>query len=214
MMKAYNNANRAKDLLLQFQIYAKTLSKRGPTDITVYLENFAAKLMEIYYGYSFVNMNYASKNFAGIDLLNKQENHGIQFTIQDNSTDKIINSIKKSEDYSKITVFFFNTQSVNTIVRHAKKREEWNDNVEVISLYDIFSVIDQDPIKADLYKDLCELWINGNTQNYTDLVDEFNDETEKRIERNVRSKKYIPEIYIPEINLKKTCRVFADPCWA
>lgn len=214
MMKAYNNANRAKDLLLQFQIYAKTLSKRGPTDITVYLENFAAKLMEIYYGYSFVNMNYASKNFAGIDLLNKQENHGIQFTIQDNSTDKIINSIKKSEDYSKITVFFFNTQSVNTIVRHAKKREEWNDNVEVISLYDIFSVIDQDPIKADLYKDLCELWINGNTQNYTDLVDKFNDETEKRIERNVRSKKYIPEIYISEINLKKTCRVFADPCWA
>ena len=35
MMKAYNNSNRAKDLLLQFQIYAKTLSKRGPTDITV-----------------------------------------------------------------------------------------------------------------------------------------------------------------------------------
>ena len=103
---------------------------------------------------------------------------------------------------------------MNIIVTNAKEREEWRDNVEVISLYDIFSEIEQEPQKADLYKDLCELWINGNTQNYIDLVDKFNNETEKRIERNVRSKKYIPEIYIPEINLKKTCRVFADPCWA
>ena len=213
-MKAYDNATKAKDLLLQFQIYAKALSQRGPTDLSLYLENFAAKLMEIYYGYPFVNMNYVSKNNPGIDLLNKANDHGIQFTIQNNSSDKIINSIEKSNAYNKITIFFFNPVCVDVVVRHVKEKKKWKDNVEVISLCDIFSSIEQDATKASLYKDLCELWISGDTGNYTDLIAKINIEMEKRIEANVRSKKYIPDIYIPEISLKKACRTFADPSWA
>ena len=69
IMKAYTDATIAKDLLLQFQTYVKTISQRGPTDLTLYSENFAAVLLQIYYGYPFINMNYSEKNIAGIDLL-------------------------------------------------------------------------------------------------------------------------------------------------
>ena len=213
-MKPYVDATIAKDLLLQFQLYVKSISQRGPTDLTVYTENFTAKLMEPVYGYPFINMNYASKNIAGIDLLNIENNHGIQITIQDNSSGKIINSIKKSADYEKLTVFFFNPNNVDTVVRHVKENGEWKDNVEVISLFDVFSLIEQDATKARQCKELCTLWINGDTANYTDLIDRVNKQSKKRVEANIRSKKYIPGIYIPEAMLKSRCRYFADPYWA
>ena len=210
-MKAYTDATNAKDLLLQFQTYVKTISQRGPTDLTLYSENFAAKLLQIYYDYPFVNMNYAAKNIAGIDLLNKENNHGIQITVQDNSSEKVIKSIKKSKSYNKLTIFFFNSNKVDTIVKHVKEKGEWEDNVEVISLFDVFSLIEQDAAKATQIKELCDLWINGDEANYVDLIDRLNTEAEKRIESNRRSKKYIPDIYIPEISLKMHCRTFVDP---
>lgn len=213
-MKAYTDATTAKDLLLQFQTYVKTISQRGPTDLTLYSENFAAKLLEIYYGYPFLNMNYSSRNIAGIDLLNKENNHGIQITVQDNSAEKVINSIKKAKNYSKLTVFFFNPQKVDTIVKHVKEKGEWKNNVEVISLFDVFSLIEQDAAKATQINDLCALWINGDEANYVDPIDKLNAEAEKRVESNRRSKKYIPEIYIPEVSLKMHCRTFVDPRWA
>jgi len=213
-MKAYTDATNAKDLLLQFQTYVKTISQRGPTDLTLYAENFAAKLMEIYCGYPFINMNYSQKNVAGIDLLNKENNHGIQITIQDNSADKVINSIENSKNYSKLTVFFFNPNKVDTIVNHVKEKGKWKDEVEVISLFDVFSLIEQDAVKATQIKELCDLWINGNEANYVDLIDRLNVEAEKRVESNRRSKKYIPDIYIPEVSLKMNCRTFVDPGWA
>lgn len=213
-MKAYTDATKAKDLLLQFQTYVKTISQRGPTDLTFYSENFAAVLLEIYYGYSFINMNYSERNIAGIDLLNKENNHGIQITIQDNSADKVINSIENAKNYSKLTVFFFNPNKVDTIVKHVKEKGKWKDNVEVISLFDVFSLVEQDAAKATQIKELCDLWINGNEANYVDLIDRLNVEAEKRIESNRRSKKYIPDIYIPEVSLKMNCRTFVDPDWA
>jgi len=213
-MKAYTDATNAKDLLLQFQTYVKTISQRGPTDLTLYLENFAAVLLQIYYDYPFINMNYSERNIAGIDLLNKENNHGIQITIQDNSADKVIKSVDKAKNYSKLTVFFFNPNKVDTIVKHVKEKGKWKDNVEVISLFDVFSLIEQDAAKAAQIKELCDLWINGNEANYVDLIARLNAEAEKRIESNRRSKKYIPDIYIPEVSLKMNCRTFADPAWA
>ena len=213
-MKAYTDATNAKNLLMQFQTYVKTISQRGPTDLTLYSENFAAVLLEIYFGYPFINMNYSERNIAGIDLLNKENNHGIQITIQDNSAEKVIQSIKKAKNYNKLTVFFFSVNKVDTIVKHVKEKGEWKDNVEVISLFDVFSLVEQDASKAILIKELCELWINGEEANYVDLIDQLNSEAEKRIEGNRRSKKYIPDIYIPEVGLKMHCRSFADPYWA
>ena len=213
-MKACADAVKAKDLLLQFHTYVKTISQRGPTDLTLYSENFAAKLLEIYYDYPFVNMNYATKNVAGIDLLNKENNHGIQITIQDNNSEKVVSSIKKSKTYDKLTIFFFSLNSVDTVVKHVKEKGEWEDNVEVISLFDVFSLIEQDAAKAIQIKDLCDLWINGDEASYVDLIDKLNTEAEKRIVSNRRSKKYIPDIYIPEVSLKMHCRTFVDPYWA
>lgn len=213
-MKVYMDVTTAKDQLLQFQTYVKTISQKGPTDLTLYVENFAAKLFEIYYGYPFVNMNYASRNIAGIDLLNKENNHGIQITIQNNSSEKVIKSINKSRDYNKLTIFFFSSNKVDTIVKHVKEKGEWRDNVEVISLVDVFSLVEQDVVKATKIKELCELWIDGDKAKYVELIDVLNVEAEKRVESNRRSKKYIPNIYIPEISLKMHCRNFVDPCWA
>ena len=213
-MNSYDNSTVAKNLLLQLESYVKALSQRGPTDLTVYLENFATKLMEAYYGYSFVNMNYISKNIAGIDLLNKEENHGIQFTIENNNSRKVIDSIKNAKSYNKVTVFFFDHNSVKTIVNNIQKKGEWKDNLEVISLFDIFDMIETDAEKANKFREICNLWIDGNTTLYSDLTNKLNNETKKRIESNIRSKKYIPEIYIPENKLKKECRFFADPFWA
>ena len=213
-MKAYIDVAIVKDSLLLFQAYVKTASQRGPTDLTLYSENFAAKLMEIYYGYPFLNMNYSKKNIAGIDLLNKENNHGVQFTVEDNNAEKVINSIEKSGNYSKLTVFFFNPKSVQTVVKHVKEKGKWKDNVEVISLADVFSLIEQDVAKAEQIKDLCDLWIAGDEANYVDLIDRLNGEAKKRIESNRRSKKYIPDIYIPEVRLKMHCRSFVDPYWA
>lgn len=213
-MNLYIASTTSKDLLLQFQTYIKTISHRGPTELTLYLENFAAKLLEIYYGYPFLNMNYSARNIAGIDLLNKDYNHGIQITVQDNSADKIINSIDKAPNYDKLTVFFFNPCKVDVIVNHVKKKGKWVSNAEVISLYDIFSLIEQDAAKATQVKDLCNLWINGKEDSYVDLTIKLNTEAKKRIESNRRSKKYIPEIYVPENTLKMHCRTFVDPHWA
>lgn len=213
-MNSYSDSLIAKNLLLQLEFYVKNLSKRGPTDLTLYIENFAAKLMEIYYGYSFLNMNYVSKNIAEIDLLNYNKNHAIQITIENNNSSKIIKSIRSANKYDKVTVLFFNHNNVKTVVSHVKEKGEWKDNVEVISMYDIFSLTERDANKAREIKELCSLWIDGNTNNYTDLIFKFNQETQKRIEANIRSKKYIPEIYIPEYQLKKACRSFVDPFWS
>ena len=213
-MKVITDATIAKNLLIDFQTYVKAFTKQGPTDLTVYTENFAAKLMEIYYGYPFVNMNYTSKNTAGIDLLNKEKDHGIQFTVLDNSADKVINSFKKSREYNKITVFFFTINKTDTIVKHVKEKKQWKENAEVISLVDVFSLIELDPSIAKQCKDLCELWLNGNTNYYNDIITKLNLEMNKRVEANIRSRKYIPEIYIPEIRLKNNCRNFADPTWS
>ena len=100
-MNSYSDSLIAKNLLLQLEFYVKNLSKRGPTDLTLYIENFAAKLMEIYYGYSFLNMNYVSKNIAEIDLLNYNKNHAIQITIENNNSSKIIKSIRSANKYDK-----------------------------------------------------------------------------------------------------------------
>lgn len=48
-MITHTDATIAKSLLLQFQNYLKAFLQSGPTDLTIYAENFAAKLMEVYY---------------------------------------------------------------------------------------------------------------------------------------------------------------------
>lgn len=213
-MKPHTDISIAMELLLDFQKFVKSISLRGPSELTVFTENFAAKLMEVYYARPFVNMNYATKNIAGIDLLNKESNHGIQFTIQDNSADKIIKTAEKASNYDQLTIFFFSVNKTNTVVRHVMEKGKWKDNIEVISLVDAFSSMEQDAAKATKYREICELWINGKTSNYCDFISKFNNALKMRIESNIRSKKYIPEIYIPEIDLKNSCRNFVDPEWS
>ena len=55
-----SEATKAALITLETQIQAA--SQRGATALSVYLENFCAKLLEIYYGYGFCNLNYEKKN--------------------------------------------------------------------------------------------------------------------------------------------------------
>lgn len=73
-----SEATKAALITLETQIQAA--SQRGATALSVYLENFCAKLLEIYYGYGFCNLNYEKKNVKGIDLYNTEYNHAIQIT--------------------------------------------------------------------------------------------------------------------------------------
>jgi len=213
-MKTYDYCTNATELLLNLELYIRSLSQRGPTFMSVYLENFAAKIMGIFYNYEFINMNYRHKNFARIDLYNEEYNHAVQFTTERNNSEKVIKSIENSSRFHKITVFFFNSKKTETIIKHVKEKGLWKDNVEVISLYDILSLIEQEPDKARELSDICDLWIKDLDKINLDIIEILNTEMLKLIQANKNSKKYIPEIYIPEVKLKKLCRFFVDKEYA
>jgi len=200
-MKTYDYCTNATELLLNLELYIRSLSQRGPTFMSVYLENFAAKIMGIFYNYEFINMNYRHKNFARIDLYNEEYNHAVQFTTERNNSEKVIKSIENSSRFHKITVFFFNSKKTETIIKHVKEKGLWKDNVEVISLYDILSLIEQEPDKARELSDICDLWIKDLDKINLDIIEILNTEMLKLIQANKNSKKYIPEIYIPEVKL-------------
>ena len=79
-----SEATKAALITLETQIQAT--SQRGATSLSVYLENFCAKLLEIYYGYGFINLNYEKKNIKGIDLYNSEKNHAVQITSERNNS--------------------------------------------------------------------------------------------------------------------------------
>ena len=102
-MRTYKKIQDIYNALINLENYVIALSARGPTSLSTYLENFAAPLMEVFYGYKFVNLNYKKHNAAGIDLLDEMQSHGVQVTIERNSTKKVINSVKKSAVQQKIS---------------------------------------------------------------------------------------------------------------
>ena len=110
-----------------------------------------------------------------------------------------------------MSVFFFDHNKTNTICKHLTDNGHWQSNLQVISLTNIFDDIEQNAEKVELYYALCQLWTTDDILPCEDLVAILNTETSKKIIANTTSKKYIPEIYIPETALKKSCRLFACP---
>ena len=110
-----------------------------------------------------------------------------------------------------MSVFFFDHNKTNTICKHLTDNGHWQSNLQVISLANIFDDIEQNAEKVELYYALCQLWTTDDILPCEDLVAILNTETSKKIIANTTSKKYIPEIYIPETALKKSCRLFACP---
>lgn len=213
-MKAYKNIQNIYDSLINLENYVKALSSRGPTSLSTYLENFTAQLMEVFYGYKFFNLNYHQHNVAGIDLLDESQKHGVQVTIERNNANKVIHSIDKSKEFHRLTVFFFDHNKTDTVVKNVKQKGHSLSNIEVISLKNIFDDAENNPTKAAKYYALCKLWIEGYSNFDIDIVEIINKEMLKKVEGNKLSKKYIPEIYTPEIGLRNRCRQFADPTLA
>lgn len=216
-MKQFQKIQYIYDKLINFENYINAQASRGPTILTLYLENFSAQLMGVYYGEKYTNINYSSHNTAGYDLLSENGNHGVQVTHEKNNTNKAIESIRKSHNISALTVFFFNHAKVDTIEKNIKAKLDFKPSVshwEVKSLHDIFVDAETNPLKAKEYTELCKLWIDGIEDYNVDIIDLFNNDAYKKVSANINSKKYIPEIYIPEIELKKKCRVFSDKYFA
>lgn len=211
-MNTYNKLQKFFSLIKQFENDIKFLSTKGPSSITVFIENFASQLLEIYFGYEFYNVNYIRHNMSGIDLLNQDQTHGIQVTIERNNSRKVNNTINKSNNIKKLTVFFFNHQKTDRIIKNLTDKGYKLDDVEIISLYHIFIDAEKNPIKLDKYYYVSKLWIDGNSH-YNNMVEIFNEKVLNKINANKLSKKYIPDIYIPENILRKEARVFAEPAF-
>ena len=77
-MKPFNKVEYVKTELIGLENQIVSSAQRGATSLSVYLENFCAKILEIYYGYKFQNLNYESKNIEGVDLYNSKHKHAIQ----------------------------------------------------------------------------------------------------------------------------------------
>ena len=201
-MKVYKNIQYLYDSLINVEKYVEMLTSRGITSLSTYLENFTAQLLEIYYDCKFVNLNYKQLNTAGIDLINDNQDHGVQVTMEKNNADKVINSLNKSNTH-QLTIFFFDHNKTTTITKHVIEKGYSLDNVAVLSLSNIFEDAECNPVKAKLYNDLCRIWVDGKSDFDIDIVKIANTEMLKKVEANRLSKKYIPEIYIPETALRK-----------
>ena len=99
-MMPYIKSETTKAALLNLETQIQAMSQRGATSLSVYLENFCAKLLEIYYGYGFCNLNYEKKNVKGIDLYNTEYNHAIQITSERNNAQKVVNSTQGTNKYN------------------------------------------------------------------------------------------------------------------
>lgn len=124
-----SEATKAALITLETQIQAT--SQRGATSLSVYLENFCAKLLEIYYGYGFINLNYEKKNIKDIDLYNSEKNHAVQITSERNNSQKVVKSIRGTSKYDIVSVFFFDHNKTNTICKHLTDNGHWQSNLQV-----------------------------------------------------------------------------------
>ena len=84
-MVPFIKSEATKVTLQALENQVQVASQRGATSLSVYLENFCAKLLGIYYGYGFINLNYKKKNIKGIDLYNSEKNHAVQITSERNN---------------------------------------------------------------------------------------------------------------------------------
>ena len=117
-MKQFQKIQYIYDKLINFENFINAQASRGPTILTLYLENFSAQLMGVYYGGKYANINYSSHNTAGYDLLSENGSHGIQVTHEKNNSQKAIDSIRNSKNIFTLTVFFFNHAKVDTIEKN------------------------------------------------------------------------------------------------
>lgn len=88
--------------------YAKSNSRMNLTDIGIVSENFFSELLNKLYGYKLINANSEEKNFAGIDLIDRENKICYQVTL-DSDADKVQSTISmfiKKEYYNDFQHLF------------------------------------------------------------------------------------------------------------
>ena len=87
-MEIIENKNKIITYLSAIRTNVEMSNFIGYYDIDRELENIIAKLLNITYGYKFVNANDKNKNFPAVDIIDDEKRTAVQVTA-DNSYEKI-----------------------------------------------------------------------------------------------------------------------------
>lgn len=173
----------------------------GHYRLSVYLENFACNLFNLYYGYSFINLNEVKTNNEGVDIYNKEHNHGIQVTNETPNSEKIENTKRLSSCYKRVDVFFFTTSKAKKL-----NKKYGSKKYAIITLDDIINDATKEPTKCSGYISLIDTWFFESANIDADFVYSFNSYSNKQFNENVNSNKYNKNLYVEEPVLKNICR--------
>lgn len=148
-MEIIENKNKIITYLSAIRTNVEMSNFIGYYDIDRELENIIAKLLNITYGYKFVNANDKNKNFPAVDIIDDEKRTAVQVTA-DNSYEKINHTF---EVY-------------------------WNSNKNLFEKYDYikFFMLKGKKNKYSIKKitnPTAKFNINNDILDYNDLIDEF-----------------------------------------
>lgn len=87
-MKVIENKSKVITYLSAIKTNVEMSNLIGYYDIDRELENIIAKLLNLIYGYKFINANVENKNFLAVDIVDDKNRTAVQVTA-DNSYEKI-----------------------------------------------------------------------------------------------------------------------------
>ena len=204
MLKLINQLN---ELFINLDNDIKTYALSHNNSITTYLENFSAEIMSTCFDCDFININYIGMNTSGYDLLDKKSNKICQTTIEKVNKSKICNSITKTkniQNYSKFYFFFLSYEDSKFY------KLKCPIDYEIVTLKTIYQCCEQNPQLAKKIKEIFDIWIIKNIDLTYDLYENLDLKFINTLNNNKLLKKYIPEVYIEESNLKNYMRGFCN----
>lgn len=186
LMSIDEKRKKISDNLVAVESKLKVLTSIGRTDLAVELENFILPIMNIYLSKEFENMNNNSSNQKGIDLISKDNEIGIQVTINE-SRNKIKNTLEKTKELylnghiKKLYIFVLTNKNYRSLEEF---NTEYFTKENLIIIKDIVKLSDNEKIE-EIFN-----YIEGFMQNrfsateikYLNLIENYFIETQYYID--------------------------------